>query len=135
MQIHLQEILKRILYKFNLIADYVIEYGTDGIWEYEKWASGKAVCRGITSTSVTKWTAWGNLYEGNPYLGQTLFPTGLFIEAPLFKVAVTSNQGLSAMETYLAITKDKTPAIYPLRPAGGQSAPAYYHMEATGKWK
>lgn len=29
---------------FGLLGDYVIERGANGIWTYEKWASGKAVC-------------------------------------------------------------------------------------------
>lgn len=29
-------------------VDYIVERGTSGIWTYEKWASGKAVCWGVS---------------------------------------------------------------------------------------
>ena len=128
------DILKPIAQKVGLIADYVIETGTDSFWEYEKWASGKVICRGTTSITVTTWTAWGSLYEGTPCLGQTAFPIGLFIEAPHFKVTLTGTVGMFP-ETYLTLTKDKTPMIYPVRPTSTSSSPVNYHMEAIGRWK
>lgn len=30
------------------VADYIVERGTSGIWTYEKWNSGKAVCWGTS---------------------------------------------------------------------------------------
>lgn len=44
------------------IKDYVADYGTNGIWTYEKWASGKAVCWG-------KYTASGVNVAENNYSG------------------------------------------------------------------
>lgn len=35
-------LLKRAFTKLGLIADYVVEEGTSGIWTYRKWNSGKA---------------------------------------------------------------------------------------------
>ena len=40
------QLLKQILYKLGLIADYVVEQGTSGEWTYRKWASGIAECWG-----------------------------------------------------------------------------------------
>ena len=40
------------------IADYIVETDTNGIWEYEKWNSGKAVCR-------CKYTGTGKSTSGN----------------------------------------------------------------------
>lgn len=135
MQIHLQEILKRILYKFNLIADYVIEYGTDGIWAYEKCASGKAACSGVVSVSVTAWTAWGYSYEGNP-VGQQAFPIGLFTNDKItFHVTGSYPGGLLGVETMYTVTATKTPVMYPLRPTGGGTGTIYLGMEAIGRWK
>lgn len=37
-------ILKEICYRLNLIADYVVEQGTTGVWIYQKWNSGWAEC-------------------------------------------------------------------------------------------
>ena len=38
--------IKEIAEKLGLIADYVVEQGTDGIWTYRKWNSGIAECWG-----------------------------------------------------------------------------------------
>ena len=52
-------ILKEICYKLNLVADYVVEQGTSGIWTYRKWNSGIAECwfqsaswTGVATTAV-----------------------------------------------------------------------------------
>lgn len=36
--------VKDIAYKLGLISDYVVEWGTSGIWIYRKWNSGIAEC-------------------------------------------------------------------------------------------
>ena len=42
--------------KFNSadMADYIVERGTEGIWYWEKWASGKAVCYGTLLVKYMK---------------------------------------------------------------------------------
>ena len=54
--------LKDIAYKLGLIADYVIETGTSGIWTYRKWNSGIAECWGTYTKTGPITSAWGNLY-------------------------------------------------------------------------
>lgn len=49
----LYTLLKQALYKLGLIADYVVDTGESGIWTYEKWASGKAICWGTQSNYIT----------------------------------------------------------------------------------
>lgn len=51
-------LMKNILYKLGLIADYVVETGTSGIWTYEKWESGKAVCWGRQQSTITSGQIW-----------------------------------------------------------------------------
>lgn len=46
--------------QFAEIKDYIVEQGVSGIWNYEKWNSGKAVCRG-TNTFMS-----GTGLGGNP---------------------------------------------------------------------
>lgn len=54
--------LRDIAYKLGLIADYVVETGTDGIWTYRKWASGIAECWGGGSlTNGTYATTWNGM--------------------------------------------------------------------------
>lgn len=50
--LNLAKNIQSALYKIGLIADYVVERGSDGIWNYEKWESGKAVLLGVTNLSI-----------------------------------------------------------------------------------
>lgn len=49
----------------KIAPDYVVATGTSGIWNYRKWASGRAECWGKTSRTVTNWgtNAWGGIYN------------------------------------------------------------------------
>ena len=47
------DILKPIAQKVGLIANYVIERGTNGIWHYEKWNNGKYNCECASTLSST----------------------------------------------------------------------------------
>lgn len=65
-----------------LSTDYIVEEGTDGIWKYQKWASGKAECWGVdTRTSFAVTTAYGSIYRTSDLFRINL-PTGLFNVAP-----------------------------------------------------
>ena len=44
------------------ISDYIIESGTSGNWTYEKWYSGKYVCRGVFKETLTHYTVVGPFY-------------------------------------------------------------------------
>lgn len=58
------------------IADYVIEQGTSGMWTYEKWASGKAVCWGEQTiiTAVNKVTNSYFYYAPEPAFAPQNYP-------------------------------------------------------------
>lgn len=62
------------------LADFVVEYGTSGIWIYEKWASGKAVAYmpEFYEYSNLKMTAAGNLYLSEERYAT--LPSGLFVD-------------------------------------------------------
>lgn len=45
--------VKDIAYKLGLISDYVVEWGTSGIWTYRKWNSGIAECWSKKANSLT----------------------------------------------------------------------------------
>ena len=62
-------------------ADYVEDRGTDGVWTWEKWNSGKAECWGDSELTVTRsaWTAAGNVFCAD---GTEALPDGLFNSAP-----------------------------------------------------
>lgn len=121
--------------------DYIVEKGvggTDNMYTYEKWHSGKAVCYGTFNVTVTQWVAWGVWYEGKPYPGAKQFPTDLFIDIPMVWASAFINNGTSggiAVECG-AVTKTQISNIVPIRPNAGSSGVTYkISVYAIGAWK
>ena len=64
--------------KGNMIADFVVEQGTSGIWTYRKWYSGIAECWGIGTTSVLcKNNSGSGWFTDDMAID---LPAGLFVE-------------------------------------------------------
>lgn len=64
------------------VIDYTVEQGTSGIWTYEKFASGKAVCWGAKNISNIKITVnWGNIYRSTGGWAEP-YPDKLFVDLP-----------------------------------------------------
>lgn len=78
-------------------SDKVVETGSGGIWRFEKWDSGKAVCYGTYDFTATanSFAATGNVFSK---AGSVSFPTGLFIEPP----RAFPNVGNSTLSTFAA---------------------------------
>lgn len=68
------------------IADYIVESDTSGIWTYEKWASGKAVCWGTYTGDITP-------YADYNYLIPALTYPFTFIDSPIDNVSVKAGNG------------------------------------------
>lgn len=111
-------LLKEACYKLGLIADYVIETGTSGIWTYRKWASGIAECWGYQNTDATFGASWGSAYlstaSGVTKVYSADYPTNLFNANPRVY--------LSAMKSGYLMT-----AI----PAASSSSRVQYYMQST----
>lgn len=131
-------ILKKLCTKLGLIADYVMETGTDGIWTYRKWNSGVAECWGSKTVTPTSTYTWGSLYEVRPVV-QENFPSRLFKEIEYFNAAATSaNMAFSGVEQYQAVTTTKTPQLVALRPSSitlSSTSRIKYTIYAKGRWK
>lgn len=118
------------------MVDYLVERGTYGIWTYEKWASGKAVCWGRETFNDTINQAYGSLYMGDSHQGT--FPNGLFNSVP--QVCLITPHGTttsySAMLSVLAglssTTTQRFRFVRPDNTASGTFTANYY---AVGKWK
>lgn len=63
----------------NLIADFVIEEGTAGNWQYRKWANGRCEAWRTYTLSTSVNTAWGGIYRS---AGRTLGVPTVFNAAP-----------------------------------------------------
>lgn len=121
------------------ISDFVIEQGTSGIWTYEKWASGKAVCWGSKSCGTADVSnGWGDesthLYESKQGYSET-YPSGLFKNLPIC-IMTPYGDGGAMLETIGDGTASQTPQAYIVRPAPNSTLTntriEYY---VIGKWK
>lgn len=125
--------IKALEYSMGLIADYVVEYGTSGIWTYKKWASGDAECWGTKTASFTQTNAFGYSY---------LSPLQSAIDYPFtFTEKQFVNVTVAKVNSYTIISGDdnpltKTPTFYACcttQVTSSRTADVYF--EAHGKWK
>lgn len=75
------------------LADFVIQQGTSGIWNYRKWKSGTAECWGQYSFTTAISTAWGVLYES----GAIALPNFPFTFAEIPHVHISTENSNYAM--------------------------------------
>lgn len=129
--------IKQIAYKLGLIADYVVEQGTSGIWTYEKWNSGKAVCWGTKTGNLSGISTYFNfpLYA----FTDVAFPSSLFIEPPKAfpKMRIGTSGGGTIDIRYngdFTITKDKM-NVYGISEISTDNQPCKADIFAIGRWK
>lgn len=116
-------------------ADYIVEEGTHGSWYYRKWASGIAECWCRVTMTATKWSAWGNVWEGSPYPAFT-FPSGLFNAIPCVTVNVSLNVSGGVMYEMGQVTQSGIGYVIPIRPVSTSNSLQYqYFVQAKGTWK
>lgn len=125
--------IKQIAYKLGLIADYIVEQKTSGIWTYEKWNSGKAVCWGLWTTTSTFPTTYGGAYESASSLNKSL-PSGLFIEVvPLFSGAASTSNGAWLENPRASTTGVTTYVMNVVKQTSPINVSVY--AKVTGRWK
>ena len=127
--LNLAKKIQSALYKIGLIADYVVERGTDGIWTYEKWESGTAKCWGVWKFSTVSFSQATSYAYG--VLGIPQFPNGLFIGTPIILHtvgcdAISAGAGLGYQNptTLTMVTNTPTP-----------SRSVFANIIVIGKWK
>lgn len=76
----------------QVIADYIVEEGTSGIWAYRKWNSGIAECW-ITNTFQDTWTNEGAHMGGYLAHKTFYFPSGLFLKDTTTEGYVSGHTG------------------------------------------
>lgn len=121
--------LKDIAYKLGLIADYVVEEDTSGIWTYRKWNSGIAECWGrFQSGSISVSITWGSLkYNSIPAMD---FPL-TFVDIPNVNVTL-ENSNLWAV--CAPQTESKLGTIY-LVTAASVTVTTVADIQVKGRWK
>lgn len=120
-------------------ADYIVETGTDGIWTYEKWNSGKAVAWGKYTISGYSWIAWGSYgYETNNSTLQSP-PSGVFVGNPLVFPIIWDESGVVGVvsaETWKYNNGSFLVRGIRLKASSNPTAKDLsVHVEMKGKWK
>lgn len=117
-----------------VMRDYIVESGASGIWTYEKWKSGKAVCWGeyVGSTGAIN-TVWENTYYADKTIPAINYPFE-FTSLPALTTGVHCG-GWLYLFTSVAGTNAKTPVYSPARPASSSSITIRVNYIAIGRWK
>lgn len=118
------------------VADYPIERGTSGVWEYVKYASGWAECWGTTEDSVFAKTAWGGLYINSGDHTEQNYPF-TFKEVPRCVYSVDCpSQSLIVMTQGNLGTVSRTPILQFARGTAPSSAVSVkVHWFVRGRYK
>ena len=119
----------------ELAADYIVEQGTSGMWTYEKWASGKAVCWGAkTYTDVSCTTANGTgLFYGQ--ISGISFPTNLFNSISFIDIYPVATSGGCISVSTLGVTKNSIDTMYPRTPTSRTLDSLTAYISVKGTWK
>ena len=119
------------------LADFVIEQGTSDIWTWEKWASGKAVCYGTYSGSITLNTAQNNMYYSTINGGNRInYPSGLFNSIPKEYYSMHNSGVFCWIETGSRNTQTQTGIYRVLRDTKNNTKyTIYLDFYVVGRWK
>lgn len=122
--------------------DVVIAEGTDGVWHWKKWKSGRAECEGKTSHTLTLDQQWASvIYYNDGGAIQADLPSGLFasVEGCQYGVSGASASGADCwpcVATAAALSTSKTCGIYLLRiNAAGTARTFYVTWRVFGRWR
>ena len=113
------------------ISDFVIEHGTNGIWTYEKRASGISICYGSKQyDNLTTPQAWGSGCFTD-ILDFDAFPTGCFNAVPKAFLSIYGN-GLRSVQIS-GLTKSQIHIR--VSDMGNEANTATISVLAIGRWK
>lgn len=115
----------------NFAVDYPIEQGTDGIWTYCKFDSGKAECWGKTlETSIAHYSTLNGFYA---YYQDVAFPSGLFVSRPIVNYGGKIGNGICMSAAQNNITQNAIRCFGLASASGTQTVT--WDIRAIGKWK
>lgn len=113
-----------------IVADYIVEQGTSGIWTYRKWNSGIAECWGEYETTITH---YASAFGGYAYNTSVDYPTGLFISAPQYTYSAKVGSGFALTGTRTGVNKDYA-NLYAVCTTSGSQATSW-DISVKGRWK
>lgn len=116
------------------VADYIVGQGTNGIWNYRKWASGVAECWGYDTKTVVCTTTYGSLYGGSVAI---TLPSGLFasggIDCIQMTVGGSTGSGYAFFGRYASAANTGFSALF--FSTASATKDITYSVEVRGKWK
>ena len=117
----------------DMVANFIVESGTSGMWTYEKWSDGTVKCWGEKGYTKDITTAWGSMFESDaisePYI------EGLFISTPMSFLSIMGFSQAVMYSTWGFGDKDTSPQWYAMRPASSTNVSFYMSYYAIGRWK
>lgn len=116
------------------VADYIVEQGTSGIWTYEKWNSGKAVCRGTIQGATGTFTSHGiGVYYSKAI--STRLPNNLFSTVSYAIPTMISGGGGLLLPRTAGVSVSVVQVDFVRFYGGSDSLNIQYAIEVKGKWK
>lgn len=117
-------------------VDYVVSYGTDGIWTYQKWHSGIAKCWGTLTLETAIKTAFEGvaLYHNNKIMKNEAYPF-TFVNTPSETATLGSPAGVVWLAGKSKNTKSKSGAYSLISPDKLASAKYVINIQVEGFWK
>lgn len=112
------------------VADYVVEQGTSGIWNYRKWNSGIAEC--WTHSAITvRGTHWADVLGGYGYSILLNFPQNLFTNV----MAVIANGSTGTGTGFALATSSNKNNVTVIVVGNQEDNQLTIQVEAKGYWK
>ncbi len=123
------------------VKDYIVDYGTSGIWTYRKWQSGAAECWGCNTSTVQSTQGFGSVFINGGNGSDTVkvpYPEGLFKTVTDLQMTIQFDRGVGyalatsyndpAQAAYFIIkqTYNDNDKNYPT---------SHTYIRATGTWK
>ena len=88
-------------------ADYIIETGINGIWQYQKWHHGSARCWGMAEISTKVDGEVGNLYSNSSTMSAISYPFK-FSKVPVETATLQNSGHVAWLASGKANTKEKS---------------------------
>lgn len=128
--------VKDIAYKLGLIADYVVEQGTSGVWTYRKWNSGQFEVW-TSERQFATGVASGSSTMGYDYYIHISIPSG-FINIGAVSGNVSANPDTTPRWGAFVGWRWDSPnptKLYLYTSGAYQNANIGYAVEIKGRWK
>jgi hypothetical protein len=117
-------------------TDYIVSYGVDGIWTYQKWKSGIAKCWGTLSVTTAVNIPFENtiLYMDNKVMKKISYPIK-FKKLPTETATIQSSGGIVWLAGREANSESNTAAYTIISPDKLESAKYTICLGVEGCWR